>query len=545
MDNAPMKHLILALAFIFAPSIASAQCNGVFPPNTFCGNTTGTTNPPGAMSLSVIPGGNPGGVNPQIQYNNGGAFGGLTDVEVTARIQAATSSLSGALPAWPNNTTTFFRGDGTYQSFASPPAIGGTSPAAGSFSSLKAAAITGSTQCVQADSSGVLSGTGAVCGGSASACSPIESFGGGVGVTDNVAALNAAVAAFGTGGGCIAFGVGVYRFASATTITYPATSPYSVTFQGLGQDVTIIEQTGNTSASGMFNLALNHINQTFHFHDMTIATALANNGRGIASVDTNYETFATSDIRNVTFRGMDGPGGTGYWTAGYFSRGMSQVVVSNINVFGGSGITGIGVDWAGGTNSSQYSFGFQIINSNFNGVATGIQLGDFWQTILVSTCNFGTVLGIAQLGSTSGILLNLNVINSQFSPVTGGIGIGMSSPIFQATISSNFFFTSISANGIQCNPCGGGTITGNNFQGQRNGDSGISIISNTTLPFIISGNLFYTLALGIGVTAGTSPINIMSNAYGLNTTNIASGGTIHVGGSCAGIGGTCTAGSTN
>ena len=59
-----------------------------------------------------------GGSNLQIQYNNGGSFGGLTDVQVTARIQAATSSLSGALPAWPNNTTTFFRGDGTYQSFA-------------------------------------------------------------------------------------------------------------------------------------------------------------------------------------------------------------------------------------------------------------------------------------------------------------------------------------------------------------------------------------------------------------------------------------------
>ena len=62
-------------------------------------------------------GSTPGGSNLQIQYNNGGSFGGLTDVQGTARIQAATSSLSGALPAWPNNTTTFFRGDGTYQSF--------------------------------------------------------------------------------------------------------------------------------------------------------------------------------------------------------------------------------------------------------------------------------------------------------------------------------------------------------------------------------------------------------------------------------------------
>ncbi len=38
----------------------------------------------------------------------------LTSAQITAMINQATTSLSGALPAWPNNTTTFFRGDGTY-----------------------------------------------------------------------------------------------------------------------------------------------------------------------------------------------------------------------------------------------------------------------------------------------------------------------------------------------------------------------------------------------------------------------------------------------
>lgn len=56
----------------------------------------------------------PGGANLNVQINNAGAFGGLTDTQLTARINAATAALSGALPAWPNNTATFFRGDGTY-----------------------------------------------------------------------------------------------------------------------------------------------------------------------------------------------------------------------------------------------------------------------------------------------------------------------------------------------------------------------------------------------------------------------------------------------
>jgi hypothetical protein len=49
---------------------------------------------------------------------------------------------------------------------ATPPAIGGTTPAAGAFSSLTDTGIAGSTQCVQANSSGLFSGSGGPCGAS-------------------------------------------------------------------------------------------------------------------------------------------------------------------------------------------------------------------------------------------------------------------------------------------------------------------------------------------------------------------------------------------
>ena len=61
-------------------------------------------------------GGTPGGSNLQVQYNNAGAFGGYTNVQLTALIQPATASLSGALPAWPNNVNTFLNGAGNYAS---------------------------------------------------------------------------------------------------------------------------------------------------------------------------------------------------------------------------------------------------------------------------------------------------------------------------------------------------------------------------------------------------------------------------------------------
>lgn len=45
-----MKKLLLALALILAPTLASAQCTGVFPSNTLCGNFSGSPAPPRAVT---------------------------------------------------------------------------------------------------------------------------------------------------------------------------------------------------------------------------------------------------------------------------------------------------------------------------------------------------------------------------------------------------------------------------------------------------------------------------------------------------------------
>jgi hypothetical protein len=72
-----MKHLVLALALLTVPSGAFAQCNGVFPNNTVCGNITGSANTPRPTNPSAFLGA-AGGTNGQIQYNNAGALGGFT-----------------------------------------------------------------------------------------------------------------------------------------------------------------------------------------------------------------------------------------------------------------------------------------------------------------------------------------------------------------------------------------------------------------------------------------------------------------------------------
>lgn len=73
-----MKRALFVIALWLAPFSAYAQCNGVFPNNTLCGNVSGAGNLPRPVPNNVLTG-VPGGTPGQIQYNNAGAtFGGFT-----------------------------------------------------------------------------------------------------------------------------------------------------------------------------------------------------------------------------------------------------------------------------------------------------------------------------------------------------------------------------------------------------------------------------------------------------------------------------------
>ncbi len=100
----------------------------------------------------------------------------VTSVTGTAG-QVTTSPTTGAvvvsLPATITPAETFsgavtFNGSLAGTAFAAPPALGGTTPAAGAFTTLSATGnlttnVTGSTQCLQANASGVVTGAGAGC----------------------------------------------------------------------------------------------------------------------------------------------------------------------------------------------------------------------------------------------------------------------------------------------------------------------------------------------------------------------------------------------
>ena len=145
------------------PSSSSLATYGAGTTATHCANwtSTGVLGDAGAACSSGS--GTPGGSANQIQYNvSGTSFGGFT---LSGDCTLVVST--GVVTCTKTNGTAF----GTFatQNYATPPAIGGTTPAAGAFTTLAASGnlttnVTGSTQCLHVNSSGVVLGTGSDCG---------------------------------------------------------------------------------------------------------------------------------------------------------------------------------------------------------------------------------------------------------------------------------------------------------------------------------------------------------------------------------------------
>ncbi|MFM0387774.1 hypothetical protein [Paraburkholderia dipogonis] len=366
----------------------------------------------------------------------------------------------------------------------------------------------------------------------------LTSYGGvGDGVTANDAALTALLAAAALTSAtriAIKIGPGKWKFTAGATLTVANTVGASISIVGEGQDIT--ELYWPNGAGGLIiNCPTPY--QSFHIRDLSMTTGNIGLSQALSifqnsTLVSGPANTAMSDVTRVTFRGSDGYAVN---SGNLWSFAIHTTRLSNLNVdsclftgaaptSGGYSTAGTGVEIDGAATANSCVFNF--INCTFNYLGTGITAQGGVQGVTLNSCNFtGCNYGFTTPVGTAGGD-QLCVWGCQFNCGTYDIVTGTH---FDNTLISGCLFIADSA-GKTCvflQSYNSFSLVGNAFDGTymsnqigvvcQNPDGGIG--------GVISGNVFTGLTIAIQLTAASVRVNIQSNQYTTNTTNVLNQGT--------------------
>lgn len=356
-------------------------------------------------------------------------------------------------------------------------------------------------------------------------CVQINDHGGDpTGANDNSTALNNAIAASPiTNNICVKFGVGLYKFTA--NWAYKIASNASISLIGTGQDVTNLIF---PNSSGGWTLTYTDNTSSAHVREMSfLAGGAFSTTDGLTLTTThanaNPANSAISDVANVTFRGSDGYLATNHWTDGITVASVSNINFFGINVTGSSGAAGNGIQIKG--TASAIPVQFNISHTSFENCNIGFVYGTYTQGVTINQTNFtGGPFGIVSLaGSTS--MDQLGVFNSQFNNSTNAIQLNVNVPGLQL-IGNLFIVSTANIGAITITNPGLYQIVGNHLEASTTtGTYGISFNSGGSAAGIITGNSFYRFGTAVNLGASSSGVNVQSNAYTSNTTNVINSGT--------------------
>jgi hypothetical protein len=168
---------------------------------------------------------------------------------------------------------------------------------------------------------------------------------------------------------------------------------------------------------------------SIHLRDLTFATGSASGGVGLTLYQHSPWLYpgmnVASDLTNVTFRGSSGyADGTRYWSVGIAIYGVSNVNFTGVVVTGpvstpgglGKGVTIQGFPNSDNPSNPYYAVVYNFVQSAFNQVSTGIEVGSYVQGIFVTASNFtGVRLGIYVPFPASGAQSQWLITSNQFA----------------------------------------------------------------------------------------------------------------------------------
>lgn len=368
-----------------------------------------------------------------------------------------------------------------------------------------------------------------------SGCPNILDYGGSsLGVVSNNTAWSAAVAGAGTKA-CIYFpGPGTYFFSSSPSWTAGASNSY-ITVKGDGPNVSNLQ----FGAGGLvFNGT--HNGDAINVEGLTFITNGVGTANAISMLNTGPQNgFAASNLKNLSFHGLDGFAVTDYWNIAMNLSSWSNVNFDEINLVGASTLSGasgngIGIALTTAGSVSGVIYNLHHVTDSYGSV--GLQIGDFIQGITVQESNFTAVeRGIYALpGSAYGHNDQLLISHNQFESHTAGIDI--ESPFRHTNVDHNYFIVPTSASGAIFNNYAETSVDTNqliNVGGSGNGivfstwSNDASVVKNNTTEFFVTGVWLqstsqHTEAMG---NIGTSNTNDLLNTGTGNASSVTFTGT--------------------
>jgi hypothetical protein len=392
-----------------------------------------------------------------------------------------TSAVKGCVPPSGGGTTNYLRADGT---FAAPPG----------------------------------SGTSAACPSAASLGFV------GDGSTDNVATWNTWAAGFTSAmaGYCIDFGTGWYKFSSGVSIAIPVSTQgnQALVIRGIGSEGAVLDFA--TGGGITINPLSTFEAKQYHISGLSLWTR-GTTGNCI-TVNNTITTTLQNSIRDVVCRGV---GGSTNWASGIYLANQGQLYIENFIITHST----IGINVAASATAGA-SPGIVIANGSIGATDKAIYVGNNSESILIDKMIFNGGTKIYIDGTN---IFQVTVSNSVFSGLISGVGQSNADGIFvngagAIQLINNLMYCNPGFSCIKATNTHGLTIIGNIFRGDSGigSNTGITIgtyPSGNTVPSTIVGNSFSTLATGINLLTGSSKVNVQSNAYSSNTTNIVNSGT--------------------